>query len=189
MKTVGLCTHFTDSDEWAFNYAFQLAQRRQLRLNICHWLASPYTIRRDMVYTDLFDRRETVPVTPEILTKLELQLREYYEPKLADFTDVAFKLCEGFYQVELIRCFRQHLLDLVVMGYPPAEAHVSSGEQSLIKFAQNLAYPLIIVGGDGPDSFLLNAKAYALLDQLELPAGNWQVLDDTHVSWQVLQSA
>jgi hypothetical protein len=187
MKTVGLCTHFTESDGWAFNYAFQLAQRRQLRLNICHWLASPYTVRRDMVYTDLFNRQEAAPVSPHILNKLELQLREYYEPKLGDFTDVAFKLCEGLYQVELARCFRQHLLDLVVMGYQAQDMATTSAEQPLIKFAHNLAYPVVLV--DGPNSFLLNARAHTLLDQLELPAGSWQVLDEARVSWRIIQSS
>lgn len=186
MKTIGLCTHFTESDEWAFNYAFQLAQRRQLQLNICHWLASPYTVRRDMVYTDLFKHQEAAPVSPQILNRLELQLREYYEPKLGDFTDVAFKLCEGLYQVELVRCFRQHLLDLVVMGYQAQDADITSAEQPLTSFVQNLAYPIVLV--DGPNSFLLNAKAHDLLDQLELPAGSWQVLDEARVNWKVVPS-
>lgn len=186
MKTIGLCTHFTESDEWAFNYAFQLAQRRQLQLNICHWLASPYTVRRDMVYTDLFNHQEAAPVSPQILNKLELQLREYYEPKLGDFTDVAFKLCEGLYQVEMVRCFRQHLLDLVVMGYQAQDADITSAGQPLTSFVQSLAYPIVLV--DGPNSFLLNAKAHTLLDQLELPAGSWLVLDEVGVSWRVAPS-
>ena len=186
MKTVGLCTHFTKSDGWAFDYAFQLVQRRQLQLNICHWLASPYTVRRDMVYTDLFNRQEAAPVSPQILNKLELQLREYYEPKLGDFTDVAFKLCEGLYQVELVRCFRQHLLDLVVMGYQVPGADTTSAEQPLTRFIQNLPYPIVLV--DGPNSFLLNATAHALLDQLELPADSWQVLDEVGVSWRTVQA-
>jgi hypothetical protein len=186
MKTIGLCTHFTESDEWAFNYAFQLVQRRQLQLNICHWVASPYTVRRDMVYTDLFNHQEAVPVSPQILNKLELQLREYYEPKLGDFTDVAFKLCEGLYQVEMVRCFRQHLLDLVVMGYQAQDADITSAEQPLTSFVQSLAYPIVLV--DSPNSFLLNAKAHTLLDQLELPVGSWQVLDEVGVSWKVVPS-
>lgn len=178
MKTIGLCTHFAKSDEWALTYALKLVRQRHLQLNICYWLASPYIIRRDVVYSDLFKRQDVIPVTPEILAKLELQLREYYEPKLGDFTDVAFKLCEGMYQVELIRCFRQHFLDVVVMGYQSPKADTSSAEQPLTQFAQSLPYPIIIVGVDGPDSFLLNAKAYTLLNQLDLPAGSWQVLAD-----------
>jgi hypothetical protein len=175
MKTVGLCTHFTHTDEWAFEYAFKLARSRGLQLNICHWLESPYRIRRDMVYADLFEPEETVPATLELLNRLELRLREYYEPKLGDFTDVAFKLCEGAYQVELIRCFRQNLLDLVVMGYqlPPEDPH--AGQRPLEEFMVSLQYPLVIVGLDGPESFLINQKATEMLDQLELPEGKWKV--------------
>ena len=95
MKTVGLCTHFTETDEWAFEYALNLARARRLQLNICHWLRSPYKIRRDIVYDDLFTHQRTVSITPELLNQFELRLREYYEPKLGDFSDVAFKLCEG----------------------------------------------------------------------------------------------
>jgi hypothetical protein len=179
MKTVGLCTHFAQTDEWAFDYAFNLVQSRGLQLNICHWLESPYKIRRDMVYDDLFEPGKTVTVTPGLLNKLELQLREYYDPRLGDFTDVAFKLCEGAYQVELVRCFRQNLLDLVVMGYqlPPEDA--STEERPLEEFAAGLQYPLVIVGLDGPESFLINDRASEMLDQLGLPEGSWQVIQPT----------
>jgi hypothetical protein len=176
MKTVGLCTHFTQTDEWAFDYAFNLARSRGLQLNICHWLESPYKIRRDIVYDDLFEPLETVVVTSELLNKLELQLREYYEAKLGDFTEVAFKLCEGAYRVELVRCFRQNLLDLVVMGYQlPVEGAVAE-EQSLEEFAASIQYPIVIVGLEGPGSFLVNGKAFDMSDQLELPEGNWHVI-------------
>ncbi len=177
MKAVGLCTHFTETDEWAFEYAFNLAQKRHLQLNICHWLESPYQIRRDLVYNDLFSREELVPVTPEVLNKLELKLREFYEPKLGDFTDVAFKLCEGSYQVELVRCFRQNLLDLVVMGYQKPDSQKDSPEQPMETFITDLAYPIIIVGVDGPDTFLLNEKASKIIELLELPEGSWRVLE------------
>lgn len=182
MKTIGLCTHFTQTDEWAFDYAFNLARWQSLQLSICHWLESPYKIRRDIVYDDLFEPTGTQPISSGLLNRLELQLREYYEPKLGDFTNVAFKLCEGAYQVELIRCFRQNLLDLVVMGYqlPPEDPH--AGERPLEEFAASLQYPLVIVGLDGPESFLINHKALDMLDQLELPEGSWKVLQSALAS-------
>jgi len=177
MKAVGLCTHFTETDEWAFDYALKLVQTKHLQLNICHWLESPYQIRRDLVYNDLFNHKKAVPVTPGILNKLELKLREYYEPKLRNFTDVAFKLCEGAYQVELIRCFRQNFLDLVVMGYQEPVAAVTSAEQPMDLFAMHLPYPVIIVGKDGPETFLLNHRAAEMRDVLALPADGWQILE------------
>jgi hypothetical protein len=177
MKTVGFCTHFAPTDEWAFEYALNLARTQHWQLNICHWLESPFTIRRDVVYADPFEHDQIVTVTPALLNQLERRLREYYEPKLGDFTEVAFKLCEGQYQVELVRCFRQQLLDLVVMGYQPAPDTPSLGERSVEAFAAGLAYPAIVVGGNGPGTFLINQAAVDLPDQLVLPEGRWTVLE------------
>jgi hypothetical protein len=176
MWTIGLCTHFAQTDEWAFDYAFNLAQTQGSQLTICHWLESPYKIRRDVVYDDLFQPTETMPATPKLLIKLELQLREHYEPKLGDYTEVAFKLCEGSYQVELVRCFRQNLLDMVVMGYQLPSEWVSAEEQALEDFAAGIPYPIVIVGLDGPESFLINQTAHEILEQLVLPDGGWSVI-------------
>jgi hypothetical protein len=177
MTILGLCTHFTQTDEWAFNFAFSQARRHGWQMNICHWLHSPYQLRRDLVQGDLFLPGEPAPATPKLLTHLERQLREYYDPKLGDYTDVAFKLCEGQYQVELVRCLRKNLLDLVVMGYQLADQEMDAGSQPLEIFAYKLQFPLILVGRDGPQSILLNAKAVEWLDQLRLPEGSWEMLE------------
>ena len=177
MTTMGLCTHFSQADEWAFDYAFDLVQKKNWQLNICHWLRSPYLLRRDMIQDNLFQPGEPQPITQGLLNKLELQLREYYDPKLGDFTNVAFKLCEGLYQVELVRCLRDNQLDAVVMGYQSVEDELGPGAQSLEEFAQKLPYPLIIVGRDGPGSFLLNPKAMTWLDQLDIPEHAYTVLE------------
>jgi hypothetical protein len=175
MKNVGLCTHLSQTDEWAFNFALELVHRQGWQLTICHWLNSPYNLRRDMVYPTLLKDGEPQPITPKLLTQLELELRQYYEPKLGDFTNVAFKLCEGMYQVELARCFHQNLLDLVVIGYQQDEQNTSN-EQPLEEFAANLNYPLVIVGPDASDKFLLNQAAQTWLDKLQLPDGSWQAV-------------
>jgi len=176
MKSIGLCTHFSQTDEWAFNFALDLARKNKWQLTICHWLNSPYNLRRDMVYPSLQQDGEPQPATPELLTKLELELRQHFEPKLGDFTDVAFKLCEGMYQVELARCFRQNLLDLVVIGYPSDDL-MNSSEQPLEDFAARLNHPLVIVGPGGPDRFLLNQAAQTWLEDLHLPEGSWIAID------------
>jgi hypothetical protein len=176
MKKIGLCTHFSQTDEWAFNFALELVRRRAWQLTICHWLNSPYSLRRDMVYPTLHEGGEPEPITPKLLTQLELELRQTYEPKLGDFTDVAFKLCEGMYQVELTRCFRQNLLDLVVLGYQHFDGQTVSGEQPLEEFAAHLNYPLVIVGPDKPDHFMLNQAAQGWLDGLRLPEGSWDAI-------------
>jgi len=176
MKTIGLCTHFTQTDAWAFDYALGLVHRHDWKLTICHWLNSPYSLRRDMVYASLQDQEQLQTITPALLTRLELELRQYYEPKLGDFTQVAFKLCEGMYQVELTRCLRQNLLDLVVMGYQSLEDQAVSSAQGQESFALHLPYPIIIVGPDSPDQFIINTAAEEWLDELGLPEGSWRVV-------------
>ena len=176
MKKIGLCTHFSQSDEWAFDFALELVRKQGWQLTICHWLNSPYSLRRDMVYPTLHEGGEPQPITPALLTKLELELRQYFEPKLGNFTDVGFKLCEGMYQVELARCFRQNLLDLVVLGYPPTDPETSN-EQPLEEFAAHLNYPLVIVGPDTPDHFMLNQAAQGWLDELQIQENSWQAVE------------
>jgi len=175
IKAVGFCTHFSATCEWAFDYAFKLARDHELKLSVCRWLDSPYMIRRNGVYVDNA-QQEVAYVTPGLLARLELHLRQYYEPRLGDYLDVGFKLCEGFYQVELVRCLRREELDMVVMGWRGPEVRVMM-EKPLDEFARELTYPMVIVGRDGPDSYLLNARAVAILDFLGLPAGTWQALD------------
>lgn len=177
MKKIGLCTHFSRTDEWAFDFALELVRRQGWQLILCHWLNSPYNLRRDLVYPTLHEDGEPLPVTPKLLTQLELDLRQIYEPKLGDFTNIAFKLCEGMYQVELTRCFRQDLLDLVVLGYQPSDEQMASGEQSIEEFAAHLNYPLVIVGPDEPDHFMLNQAAQGWLDELRLLEGSWQAIE------------
>jgi len=64
-----------------------------------------------------------------------------------------------------------------VMGYqlPPQEAPAE--ERSLEDFAASIDYPIVIVGLDGPESFLLNKKAFEILDLLDLPEGSWKVIE------------
>jgi hypothetical protein len=176
MTTIGLCTHFSQTDEWAFDYALKLAKHNNWHMIICHWLQSPYSLRRDMVNDDLFKPQHTVPVDEKLLTKLEYQLREYYDQKLGEFTDVAFKLCEGNYQVELTRCFRQNLLDLVVMGYQPHQASQEHSEKPQELFALEFDFPLIIVGAEGEQHYLINQKASQWMEALCLDNVSWKLI-------------
>jgi len=54
---------------------------------------------------------------------------------------------------------------------------MTSGEQPLEGFAAQLPYPLVIVGQDDPNQFLLNQAAENWLDELQIPDGSWQVID------------
>lgn len=48
--------------------------------------------------------------------------------------------------VELMRCFRQHLLDLVVMGYQFFSEQASTEGRSLEEYAADIQYPLVLLG-------------------------------------------
>lgn len=76
MKKIGLCTHFSEADERAFNFAPDLVRKHSWQLTICYWLNSPYSLRRDMVYSTLHESGEPQPITPKLLMKLELALRQ-----------------------------------------------------------------------------------------------------------------
>jgi hypothetical protein len=71
---------------------------------------------------------------------------------------------------------RNHLLDLVVMGYQPEINETFEAWQPLEVFAANLPYPMVLVGHSGPQSYLINAQALGWQSKLELPEGSWQLL-------------
>jgi hypothetical protein len=75
-----------------------------------------------------------------------------------------------------VRCLRRNLLDLVVMGYQTGEDYLQNRGTSLVRFAGSLPYPLVIVGNDGSESFLLNTSALDWLEEFSLPAGSWWVI-------------
>ena len=172
MQTVGFCTHFTETCEQAFDYALSLCQDKGRTLSICHWLESPYMMRRDEIYAGP-DKKETVPVTEELLVAREHELREHYDHKLGDLLDVKFRLCEGDHQVELVRCLRRHDIDMVVMGYQSRH----TGGRTQEEFARRLNYPMVIVGHEGEQSYLINQQAVAIVDELDLPNGQWRAID------------
>ncbi len=56
------------------------------------------------------------------------------------------------------------------------------GEQLLEEFAAHLNYPLVIVGPDLPNHFMLNQAAQGWLDELQLPEASWQAVEMTEFS-------
>ena len=64
------------------------------------------------------------------------------------------------------------------MGYQfPIEETETLRDRSFEEFVTKLGYPVIVVGHGGPETFLLNQKAFELLDQLMLPDHSWMVLE------------
>ncbi len=44
------------------------------------------------------------------------------------------------------------------------------------EFGGGIQYPTVIIGLDEPESFLLNQRAFGMLDQLGLAQVDWQVM-------------
>jgi hypothetical protein len=167
MNGIGLCAIFSRQGDWAFDYALKLARHHKTRLNIFHFLESPYMLRRDVVFVDA-DKKETAPVTPELITKKDREMREMFDPRLGDYVDVGFRLCEGSDEIELRKCFRKGEYEVLVVAYNGKNSDFG-GTTTIEKFASKFHGPVILVGPDSPDTFYLNAPAEAIIDQLMIP--------------------
>lgn len=175
MKSIGLCSHYSRQGDWAFHYAFRLARENDVKLNIFHWLESPFRFRREIVYVN-DKKKDVVRITEELRVKKELELREYYESWLGDFVNVGFKLCEGNEGAELSRCLHKREYDLLIMGY--LERGTDFGGQIIEKFASKFRVPVVMVGPDKPNSYYLNRRAVDILDQLGIGEGDWNLIEE-----------
>jgi hypothetical protein len=177
MKGIGLCALFSKQGDWAFDYALALARKHQTKLNIFHFLESPYAIRRDVVFVDA-EKTETAVVSPELIERKDKELRMNYDDRLGEYTEVGFRLCEGSNEWELKKCFKKGDYELLVVGYEGKGADFG-GTTTIEEFAKRFHGPLVLVGPDTPDSFAVNEKAKAIMDQLGIPEGQWHLLNSS----------
>jgi len=174
MNGIGLCAIFSREGDWAFDYALSLARHHRTRLNIFHFLESPYQLRRDMVFVDA-DRKEVAPVSPDLLAKKDKELRESFDDRLGEYTDVGFRLCEGNDEFELKRCFRKGDYEILVIGYHGKGAPFG-GTTTIDEFAAKFKAPVVLVGPESPDSYHINEPARRRVGDLMLPEGKWKTI-------------
>jgi hypothetical protein len=172
MKGVGLCAVFSRQGDWAFDYALELARHHQTRLNVFHFLESPYMLRRDVVFVDA-EKTETAQVTPELITKKDREMRESFDPRLGDYTDVGFRLCEGNDEIELRKCFKKGEYEVLVIGYKEKGAGFG-GTTTIEAFAEKFHGPVVLVGPDSADQYYVNVHAQNRLAELLIPEGKWK---------------
>jgi len=175
MKGIGLCAIFSRQGDWAFDYALSLARKHKAKLNVFHFLESPYAVRRDVVFVDA-KKEKTAVVTPEIIAEKDKELRLKYDDRIGDYVDVGFRLCEGSDEWELKKCFKRGEYEVLVIGYQAKGADFG-GTSTIEEFASRFHGPLVLVGPDAPDVFYINEKAKELLGQLDIPEGKWQLLN------------
>ncbi|HTY22025.1 MAG TPA: hypothetical protein VMC85_02785, partial [Desulfomonilaceae bacterium] len=166
---IGLCSIFSRQGDWAFDYALSLARHHRTKLNIFHFLESPYVLRRDLVFVDAA-RKVTARATPDLIARKDKELREAFEERLGDYEDVGFRLCEGNDEFELRKCFRKSQYEILVIGYKEKGA-AFGGTTTVEAFADKFRGPVVLVGPDSPDSYHLNAAAEGRLADLLIPDG------------------
>ena len=175
MNGIGLCATFSKQGDWAFDYALSLARKHKTKLNIFHFLESPYTIRRDVVFVDA-QKERTAVVSPELIAEKDKELRLKYDERLGDYVEVGFRLCEGSDEWELKKCFKRGDYEVLVIGYQAKGADFG-GTTTIEEFARRIHCPLVLVGPQSANVFYVNEKAKELMDQLDIPEGKWHLLN------------
>ncbi|MBI4961857.1 MAG: universal stress protein [Desulfomonile tiedjei] len=172
MNGIGLCAIFSRQGDWAFDYALSLARHYQTKLNVFHFLESPYTLRRDVVFVDA-DKKETAKVTPDLIAKKDKEMREMFDERLGDYVEVGFRLCEGNDEWELRKCFKKGDYEVLVIGYKAKGADFG-GTTTIEAFADKFKGPVVLVGPDAPDTFFVNDHAEQRINDLMIPEGKWK---------------
>jgi len=167
MNGIGLCAIFSRQGDWAFDYALRLARHHKTKLNIFHFLESPYMLRRDIVFVDA-EKTETAAVTSQLVDRKDREMREMFDSKLGDYVDVGFRLCEGSNEIELRKCFRKGEYEVLVVAYDQKGADFG-GTTTIEEFALRFKGPVVLVGPDSHDSFYLNHAAEMMIDDLLIP--------------------
>lgn len=175
MHGVGLCAIFSRQGDWAFDYALTLARKHNTKLNVFHFLESPYAYRRDVVFVDE-KKEKTAVVSPELIAEKDKELRLNYDDRLGDYTEVGFRLCEGSDEWELKKCFKRGDYEVLVIGYQGKNADFG-GTTTIEKFASKFKGAVVLIGPDSPDQYYVNAKGRELLEQLDIPDGKWKALE------------
>jgi len=158
VEAIGLCAHYGEDGERAFQLAFSLAKKRRRRLNIFQFLNDPYEPTADD-HADV-----TGTERQRRLVEMERTLRLHYDARLEDYVDVGFRICEDSAWKELQRCLllRREFQTLVLVC--PSEG-ARFGDGPLLQRVDQFGCPTIVVG-PGSRPHRCNAPARLILDQL-----------------------
>jgi universal stress protein A len=117
-KNVLFCTDFSEDANIAFFHALDLAKKHSAKLHIIHVPHSSYAYCRHIVDEHI---PEGAPggeafYNEEIEKAAEAALKEEYEKKLGDFSNVVFVVKNGSPDMEIIRYAKKNDIDVIVMG-------------------------------------------------------------------------
>lgn len=175
IRGVGYCARMTRAGDWAFDYAFELASRHGVRLNIFFFPTPPCKPH--------FSRGRSGReggLTAEKAVEIERDTRLYYDPLLGDYLDVGFRLCEGDEDPELRHCLViKKDYDILVLAYEGYRCQF--GDRSIETFAESMACPTVLVGPEDREQFFLNTTAEVWLEELGLEERPWEPVRDVSV--------
>jgi universal stress protein A len=117
-KNVLFCTDFSEDANIAFFHALDLAKKHSAKLHIIHVPHSSYAYCRHIVDEHI---PEGAPggeafYNEEIEKAAEAALKEEYQKKLGDFSNVVFVVKNGSPDMEIIRYAKKNDIDVIVMG-------------------------------------------------------------------------
>ena len=159
VNAVGFCAHYSQQGDWAFDFAVDLARRRQKKLNIFHFMADPY------------DPQDEGPINlsaqqyRSFLIEREKELRLYYDSLLGDYLEAGFRLCEDKEWTELHRCLYGREFQVLVLGYPREGARF--GGVPIEEFASSFVSPVVLVGPGSRRELRLNPPAALISERLD----------------------
>lgn len=164
IHSIGYCVNYTQQGDWAFDLAFDIAQRYRLQLNIFHFLSDPYNPADNASDSLKGEARSNR------IIEMERYMRLYYDDRLGDYTDVGFRLCEYNEWTELHRCLNHREFQLLVLGLPSRDA--TFGRRNLVSFANSFVCPVVLVGPDSQGNITLNDPARLISYRLGLEKYN-----------------
>jgi hypothetical protein len=190
LESVALCAWLTPAGDRAFRYAFALARRRGLRLEVFSFVESPFELRSPGLAPGVLP----AAARRDVVLAADRDVRFYYEPRLGDFVDVGFRVCDGPEELELRRCLSRRQYQVLVLPY--AERGGPFGRSSIEEFALRFPAPVVLVSaprphgaapgaraslrprgaapGAGGVRFWLNEPAALIAHELRIGAGAWR---------------
>ena len=169
LNAVGFCARYSEAGDRAFDYALQLTRHHGIQLNVFHFLADPYDPAE--VPPDHLSRKEL----NRLVVERERELRMYYDERAGDYLEIGFRLCEDNEWTELHRCLLVREFQILVLGHEGPETMFAG--RPIEEFAYSFVSPVVLVGEEGPEQYLLNSQAVLTLDKLGLPEGSWTKIE------------
>ena len=173
-NAVGFCPHYSQPGDWAFDYALGLARRHQIRLNVFHFLKDPFNPEDNLADSLSPEERAQLAVARE------KELRLYYDSRAGDYLDVGFRLCEHSEWLELHRCLLVREFQVLVLGQICHGA--TFGGRPIEEFADSFVCPVVLVGPERRNQFLLNRPAQLIVDKLGVEAEDWSLIDRSQLA-------